>query len=514
MSAVATVTGFRELALASLVFSKSPAQTERRNSYDKTSLKELAENIKSTGVIQPIVVRPNGKPDQFEVVAGERRVTASREAGLEVIPGIVRDLTDEQALDINLVENLQRQALHELVECEGYEDLKARGHTVEQIAAKVGKSTSYVYKRLELSACGPDIRKAFYAGEIDASKALFLSRLQGNDLQKKALKDVVTGWGHEGMSYRHMVEHVRRNYMQRLDQAKFNTEDAELVAGVGACSACRMNSAAAVQTALFGNVSKENGCCSDGKCFAKKTLAATKVAVIEAKAAGHVVLEGKAAAKALQGKDAKYVKPHSQVPGDSRWRSFQTVLGKDLEKAVTLAVDPETGEKVELVDKEKARAVIKELGIKLSAPRSSSGSSAQRTPKETEKQKADRLKEEAEHKLHAAILKAIHEKAPKPFDDDELGEIAEMFEVNGFGNDDMLEAVLGKGMNVSKLNAAGLIRYIRTHILVEHLEEGDKKVVLDSAKRHGVDVEKIKASLEPKPVKVAAAPAKKAAKKK
>jgi hypothetical protein len=104
----------RNLALKSIEPSATAVQERRRTHYDAAALKELAENIKAVHVIEPIIVRPKhaGKESEtFEIVAGERRWRASREAGLDTIPAIVRTLDDSQVLEIQLVENLHRQGL-------------------------------------------------------------------------------------------------------------------------------------------------------------------------------------------------------------------------------------------------------------------------------------------------------------------------------------------------------------------------------------------------------------------
>jgi len=507
---------FAHVAIAALSFSKSTAQAERRSHFDKTALKELTEDIKVKGVLQPIVVRPvepkNGA-EHFEVVAGERRVRGAKEADLVLIPAMIRKLTDEQALDVQLVENLQREGLHELVECEGFEQLKKNGSSIEQIAAKVNRSTSYVYKRLELSACKKAVRKAFYEGEIDAARALLLSRLQTEELQAKALKEILTLYG-DPMSYRQAVEHVRRQFMQRLDDAPFDTNDANLVPAAGACEACPYNTAAKQQAELFGNVSKGDARCTNGKCFQEKTVAATAIKVKDSQAAGKKVLEGKDAKKALAGMDKGYSRPHYNVPGDSQYRSFEKVLGKkNLEQVTTIAVDPADGKSVELVDLEAAKKLIKEKGIKLSAPRPNSSSS----PKESAAAKEKREKEAAERKFIGAVLKAIHEKAPKPLTDDELYKVADIVADHSYGLD-ILDQAFGEGNapDVSaKLKPDGLLRVIRTYLLAEHAEEGDYKLILATANRHGVNVEKIKAELAAPPApKAEKAKAKKASKKK
>jgi ParB/RepB/Spo0J family partition protein len=504
----ATIIGqFQEIRTATLVFSKSAAQNERRKHFDKTLRAELVASVERHGIVQPIVVRPNGTTGEFEVIAGERRVLAAREVGLQNIPAMVHDYTDDQALDVQLIENLQREGLHPLVECEGYQDLKSRGHTVEQIAAKVGRSTSYVYKRLELAACQSAVRKAFFNDNIDAAKALLLSRLPTDELQAKALKDILGLYG-EPMSYRRAVDHVGRMYMQRLDEAPFKTTDALLVPAAGACTTCPKNTAAQVE--LFGNVSKSDARCTDGKCFQEKTVAATAIVVRESKAAGREVLEGKKAVQALAGRSEKYSRPNYCAKGDAHYRSYEKLLGRSLDKVTTVAVDPKDGRSVELVDVEAAAKLMKEKGIKLSAPRSN-------TPKESAAEKARRDKEKAEIRFTAAVVKAIHEKAPKPLTSDELATILDILVNSGHGLFDVLDHVFGGGKTPDplKLKPHGVLRAIRTYLLAEHAAEGDGKLILAAAKRHGVNVDRIRSDLAaPKPGDQPAAEKAKAATKK
>jgi len=120
-----------------------------RRLFDETKLRELAENIKLHGVLQAILVRPNpdGAHGNYELVAGARRFRASKLAGKATIPATVRDLTDAECREIQLIENLQRADIHELDEGIGYRalmELKPDFYTVETIAAQVAKSATYV----------------------------------------------------------------------------------------------------------------------------------------------------------------------------------------------------------------------------------------------------------------------------------------------------------------------------------------------------------------------------------
>ena len=229
------------LALKTIEPSGTEVQARRRSRYDAAALKELAQNIKAVHVIEPIVVRPkvDGKEaGRFEIVAGERRWRASCEAGLDTIPAIVCPLDDTQVLEIQLVENLHREGLHELEEAEGYEALLQRHHyEIEQLAATIGRSRTYVYARLKLLALDKESREAFYAGKLTAATALLLARIPVPALQQEALKALTVTWNGEPLPFKEAQRHIQERYMTRLKEAPFDTKAADLVPGVGPCSA-------------------------------------------------------------------------------------------------------------------------------------------------------------------------------------------------------------------------------------------------------------------------------------
>jgi ParB/RepB/Spo0J family partition protein len=141
---------------AAIAPSETRIQQLRRKRYDMESLKDLAASIGKLGVQQPGVVRKlpamRGLA-AYELVAGERRWRASRLADAHHFPAIIRELTDAEVLEIQLVENIQRETLHELEEAVGYEELmKTAKVSAEQVADKVGKSRSWVYSRLTCSS--------------------------------------------------------------------------------------------------------------------------------------------------------------------------------------------------------------------------------------------------------------------------------------------------------------------------------------------------------------------------
>ncbi|MEN9905696.1 MAG: hypothetical protein RLZZ555_2261, partial [Pseudomonadota bacterium] len=189
---------FDHLPLAVLVTSP----TNPRKHFDHARLQELADSIRATGVHQPILVRPlpgSRMQETFdihaasgglqprpthEIVAGDRRFRACQLAGLATVPAMVRALTDDQVLEIQIIENLQRDDLTELEEAEGYEALMQHsGLSADAVGAKIGKSRSYVYGRLKLLELGPDGREALREGRMDASHALLIARIPDTKLQ-------------------------------------------------------------------------------------------------------------------------------------------------------------------------------------------------------------------------------------------------------------------------------------------------------------------------------------------
>jgi ParB family chromosome partitioning protein len=144
-----------------------------RRHFDEAALDELAASIRQHGLLQPILVRPlTGSADSYEIVAGERRWRAAQRASLHDVPVIVQSLSDTQALEIALVENLQRQDLTALEEAEGYKRLIDEfGHTHGELGQLVGKSRSHVANMLRLLALPEPVKAMMQSGELSAGHA-------------------------------------------------------------------------------------------------------------------------------------------------------------------------------------------------------------------------------------------------------------------------------------------------------------------------------------------------------
>ncbi len=150
-----------------------PGKFQPRHHFDQTALQELAASIREHGVLQPLLVRPltEGK-DRYEIIAGERRWRAAQLAGVHEVPVVVRELSDADALEIAIIENIQRQDLSALEEAEGYQRLIAEfNHTQEDLAKVVGKSRSHIANTLRLMNLPESVKKLLQDGAITAGHA-------------------------------------------------------------------------------------------------------------------------------------------------------------------------------------------------------------------------------------------------------------------------------------------------------------------------------------------------------
>ncbi|MCW4115053.1 ParB/RepB/Spo0J family partition protein [Aurantimonas sp. MSK8Z-1] len=144
-----------------------------RRSFEPSELEELVASVKAHGVVQPILVRPApGEPERWEIVAGERRWRAAKQAGLAAIPTVVREMTDRQSLEIAIIENVQRSDLNGIEEALGYEMLiDEHGYTQSDLAEVLGKSRSHVANTLRLLKLPDDVKELVQAGKLSAGHA-------------------------------------------------------------------------------------------------------------------------------------------------------------------------------------------------------------------------------------------------------------------------------------------------------------------------------------------------------
>lgn len=167
-----------------------PNPYQPRKVFDREALSDLASSIKEHGVFQPIIVKKSIKG--YEIIAGERRVRASKLAGLEKIPAIVRNLNDEQMMEIALLENLQRENLSAIEEAKAYKSMIDNLHlTQEQLSVKVGKSRSHVTNILGLLRLPFEVQEMVVNKKISMGHARVLSKLESDDKIIEMAHDIV-----------------------------------------------------------------------------------------------------------------------------------------------------------------------------------------------------------------------------------------------------------------------------------------------------------------------------------
>lgn len=188
----------------------APSPFQPRRTFDEAKIEELAASIRNQGIIQPLVVRPRG--DGFELIAGERRWRAAVKAGLSKVPVVVRDASDHEALQLALVENLQREDLNPIEEATGYRRLQEEFHwSQEEMAEKVGKSRPAIANSLRLLSLPAEVQQEVSAGNLPAGQARALLGLHSEALMIKAAREVIA----RGLSTRETEKMVRQLVMGR-----------------------------------------------------------------------------------------------------------------------------------------------------------------------------------------------------------------------------------------------------------------------------------------------------------
>ena len=245
--------------------------TNPRQTFDQKKLEELAESIRSNGLILPIVVRP--KDNRFEIVAGARRFRAGQMAEQFSLPARIKELTDAQVLEWQLIENSQRVDVHPYEEAQGLQRLlDLPGYDVNALVEKSGKSASHIYARLSLLQLIPVVAEAFVQERFTASHANLIARLP-QEHQAEAFENCWRkDWQDEEahlLPAKHLSAWIQANLYLNLADAPFDREDSDLKPEVGACITCPRRSG--FNTSLFADVQGDQ--CLDAPCYQAKVTA-------------------------------------------------------------------------------------------------------------------------------------------------------------------------------------------------------------------------------------------------
>lgn len=360
---------FQSLPIAFIRISKT-----NRKRFNQQALEELAANIKTNGLIQPILVRPvpqtETEAEPFEIVCGERRYRASKIAELESINVICRELSDTQAAELQLIENLQREDPHPMEEAEGYQALMLHsGYTADMLAEKLNKSKSQIYATLKLCNLCKELRDAFFENEkFTRSLALLIARIPVPELQVEAFNEIIDEYGNgEPMSYRDAADHIQMHYNVNLKTAIFSTTDSKLVPEAGACKTCPKRTDNDPDLADF-----EKNICTDPKCYESKVIAHHSQVVAKAEKNKLPILRDKDAKIAIAAAldcEENYASDQSKLYAFKRlkndndsYKTFISAVGSDkLPEAVAVAVVNVIPTK--LYDLGTAQSMLEELGF-------------------------------------------------------------------------------------------------------------------------------------------------------
>jgi ParB family transcriptional regulator, chromosome partitioning protein len=170
-----------------------PNPEQPRMVFEQEALDELSASIREHGVLQPILVRPLG-PNTYQIVAGERRWRASRQAGLDTIPALIEEIDDDTALEIAIIENLQREDLSPLDEAAMYDRMiHEHGYSIRKLADKLGKDKGYLENRLRLADAPPEVRELVSLRKDSLSHAYELMKVDDQKKRRKLAEQVARG---------------------------------------------------------------------------------------------------------------------------------------------------------------------------------------------------------------------------------------------------------------------------------------------------------------------------------
>lgn len=251
-----------------------PSPMNPRKHFDDADIQELASSIYANGLISPIVVRPHPLIDhKYEIVAGERRYRATqliREQvpGATTINSIIKEITDEQALEIMIIENLQRKDISPMEEAAGFLQLiKVKHMDAKEIGAKVAKSPSYIAKRMKLNDLIDPWQKFLHEGHMTITDALILSSMSPQSQEELFTNEIGENHGLSSGEIYEFNNWTLKKYQSSLVNPPFDPSDVSLVPDMGACGSCKFNSS--FDGLLFPELAA-NPVCRNSACFQKK----------------------------------------------------------------------------------------------------------------------------------------------------------------------------------------------------------------------------------------------------
>lgn len=370
-----------------------PSPTNPRKHFPKDEIEGLAESFRQAGVLTPLLIRPvsNGKPatftkgkwnhlDHFEVVDGERRYRAAKAAGLEQVPVIVRNLTDDQVRVIQLITFAQRADLKPSEEAAAYQALAAAGKTAEQIAAEVGKPLGFVRSLLRLGKLPTWAIQAVDNGTLPRATAELIARVPGEASRERAAACVLsnTMWpatvdayrAHTNvrgdvLSYRDTRNLIQQSFTRELKSAPFDRKSLVLLPEAGSCEACPSRAGNDPEATAEG---VRADTCMNPDCFRAKETAYR--GVIADKAAEKNILPADLDVEGFEKPPRGWLNPEEAISGTDLSADFAGYQGESLAKKLGKDKLPQkyfawgkSGKVVYLVKTSEARKALVEAKV-------------------------------------------------------------------------------------------------------------------------------------------------------
>ncbi len=368
-----------------------PSPTNPRTDFG--DMESLAKDIERRGILQPLVARE--RDGCYEVTLGGRRLKAAQILGLDNVPVIVREESDQEVLEAQIVENAQREDIHPIDEAEAYQALQRdHGYTIEGLAERFLETARHVRERCKLLALTTEVRALFRDGAFSVDIAFLIARISDPGSQRNAAKEIAAGgWEGEPFSLREARRMIRDEYMLELRNAPFPADDAELLEKAPACTACPNRSGA--QQVLFAELADKDDYCLNPPCFKEKTDANWKRARAAARKDGQKVLTDKQSKKVFPYRsetlayNGEYVDAEERCLETGGKKSWKKVLGKHAPTPV-VARDP-TGRVRHLYPASEAKKALKNAGHP-KAGKTESDEGAKATAAEEKKTRKRKLK--------------------------------------------------------------------------------------------------------------------------
>ncbi|MCQ2562062.1 MAG: ParB/RepB/Spo0J family partition protein [Alphaproteobacteria bacterium] len=227
---ISVLTGGERVVIKQIpIFQINPNPNQPRRTFTQTELEDLTKSIKEKGVLVPIIIRPvQNKNYLYEIVAGERRWRASQLAGLSEIPAVVKTLNDKNAMEIALIENVQRENLNPIEEGDGYKNLIDNGYSLEDISKLIGKSDSYIKNLIRITTLPDTVKDLVKNGKISASHArtiavsenpeLLAREILSKNLSVADTQKIANQTNRAKASKKHISTHLDDSFLSKTEQ--------------------------------------------------------------------------------------------------------------------------------------------------------------------------------------------------------------------------------------------------------------------------------------------------------